>query len=316
MTRLRVHNPCNEHTRYFRYYNYFWDKFTDFLKTKFEVEENRFYENAHIDRFKIFLEKGNLNGISILECEYVIENLDNGEFVILSISDEIYGSVLLEKENPYLKKVLISQFIPEKIENRTKENYFKYSPWTYFQCSMDDLNFYREKRNSINPKIEKMYFRGDERGRPILKYFNSIYLDNPERTDYSTYFEDVINYEIGLSIGGVGEMCYRDIEYMTLGIPFIRYEYQTKLNPPLIPNYHYISIPLDDDIPLFDFIKRDRVGNNNHVKKIESKFREVIKNKEFLNFISKNAMNYYEENLTLNGLIKNTYNLLEIKDWE
>lgn len=316
MVRLRVHNPCNEHTRYFRYYNYFWDKFTDFLKTKFEVEENRYYEKAHTERFRIFLEKGNPDGLLILECEYVIENLDNGEFVILSVADELYGSVLDEKENPHLKKVLISQFIPEKIERHTGENYYKYSPWTYFQCSMDDLNFYREKRNSIESKIEKMYFRGDKRGRPILQYFDKMFLENPERTDYTTYFEDVINYEVGLSIGGVGEICYRDIEYMLLGIPFIRYEYQNKIFPPLIPNYHYISIPLDDDIQSINGVKCDRVGSYSNAKKIESKFREIVKDKEFLKFISTNARKYYEDNLTIDNLIKNTYKILEIDFWE
>ena len=173
MTRIRIHNPCNEHTRYFRYYNYFWDKFTDFLKTKFEVEENRYFENAHTERFKISLQNGTSDYLSILECEYVIENLDNGEFVILSIADELYESVLGERENPYLKKVLISQFIPEKIERHALENFHKYSPWTYFQCAMDDLEFYREKRKSIDNKIEKMYF--DE----IVKYADhtDCYLD-------------------------------------------------------------------------------------------------------------------------------------------
>ena len=315
MTRIRIHNPCNEHTRYFRYYNYFWDKFTDFLKTKFEVEENRYFENAHTERFKISLQNGTSDYLSILECEYVIENLDNGEFVILSIADELYESVLGERENPYLKKVLISQFIPEKIEQHTLENFHKYSPWTYFQCGMDDLEFYRKKRKSIDNKIEKMYFRGDKRGRSILKYFDSIYLENPSRTNSEEYFNEVINYEVGLSIGGVGEMCYRDIEYMALEIPFIRFEYQTKMIPNLIPNFHYISIPIDDDLPQVNLIKRDRLGNYKHTKKIESKFREVIKNKEFLKFISNNAREYYENNITLDNLIKKTFKSLNLDTW-
>jgi hypothetical protein len=315
MTRIRIHNPCNENTRYFRYYNYFWDKFTDFLKTKFEVEENRYFENAHSERFEIKLEKGISDKLLILECEYVIENLDNGEFVILSVSDELYGGVLDEKENYYLKKVLISQFIPEKIERHTREHFHKYSPWTYFQCAMDDLELYREKRKSIENKIEKMYFCGDERNRPILNYFDSIYLENPERTYPETYFDDLIKYEIGLSIGGVGEMCYRDIEYMALEIPFIRFEYQTELSPKLIPNYHYISIPLDDDVSKINMIKCDRIGNHNHVKKIESKFREVIKDKQLLKTISSNARRYYEENITMDNLVKNTFNLLELENW-
>lgn len=315
MTRIRIHNPCNEHTRYYRYYNYFWDKFTDFLKTKFEVEENRYFENAHIERFKIKLQKGTYHFLDILECEYVIENLDNGEFVILSVADELGPCTISEKQNPYLKKVLISQFIPKKIELHTGENYKKYSPWTYFQCSMDDLEFYREKRKSIENKIEKMYFRGDERNRTILNYFNPIFLEKPKRTNSEDYFNELINYEVGLSIGGVGEMCYRDIEYMALEIPFIRFEYQTKLSPNLIPNFHYISITPDDDNPEINHINYDRMGDYTHAKKIESKFREVIKNKDLLEFVSKNAREYYENNLVLDKLIKNTFSILHLDDW-
>ena len=33
--RLRIHNPCNEQTRYYRNYNLFWDELTDKLKEKY-----------------------------------------------------------------------------------------------------------------------------------------------------------------------------------------------------------------------------------------------------------------------------------------
>ena len=55
MRKVTVHNPCNEHTRYFRDYNLFWDELTDELKTKYDVTENRYNELANQQRFKVIL---------------------------------------------------------------------------------------------------------------------------------------------------------------------------------------------------------------------------------------------------------------------
>jgi len=316
MTKIIIHNPCNEHTKRFRYYNYFWDKFTEFLKTKFDVKENRFFSHAHEERFKVNLKKGTSDNFMLLECEYVIENEENGEFVILSVADNLGSATVSERDNPYQKKVLISQFIPDKIKHHSKKiNYHKYSPWTYFQCRFDDLNFFYEKRRKKNELIDKMYFRGELNSRPIINFFSDNLYLNRKKISSEEYFDELINYEIGLSIAGAGEICYRDIEYMALGIPFIRYEYQTQIYPPLIPNYHYISIPYDLDIPKDNDVMTDRLGTEKHTKKIEDRFNEVIKNKKFLNFISKNARKYYEDNLVLEKLIESTYALTGIEEW-
>lgn len=56
------------------------------------------------------------------------------------------------------------------------------------------------------------------------------------------YLEMAIKYKVGLGISSLAELCYRDIEYMAVGIPMIRLEYVTKTNPPLIPNFHYIAV--------------------------------------------------------------------------
>lgn len=318
MTKIKVHNPSNEHTKNYRYYNFFWDKFTEFLKTKFEVEENRYFEKAHIERTKIELQKGTSHDFLLLECEYVIENLENGEFVILSVSDDLGYATLTEKNNPFLKKCLISQYAPPKINHHVKESVEKYKPWTYFQFSMDDLEIYRKKRLELGETIDKMYFRGETRSnlRPIINYIPQEYLINPSRTMLpTTYFEDVIKYTIGLSIGGVAELCYRDIEYMAMGIPFIRFSYQTIIDPPLVPNYHYISIPFDDNFPLHNDLKRDRLGGREQADKIIDRFKEVIGDRDFLKFVSNNARKYYEDNLTLDKLLEKTYKLTEIEDW-
>ena len=133
-----------------------------------------------------------------------------------------------------------------------------------------------------------------------MKYFDKKYVEgfNP----IGNYFDDLIKYKIGLSIAGVGEICYRDIEYMCLGIPLIRFEYLSELNPKLIPNYHYISVDRPNDIPKHNNLSTDRLGLEKHVKMIEDRFLEVKDDLELLKFISKNARDYYTTYLNENNV--------------
>jgi hypothetical protein len=292
----------------------FWDELTDELKKTHSVIENRYFEDAHKDRFKVNFESLiNPDGMLLMECEYVIENVDNGDFYILSVSDDLTSGILNEQSNPKLKKVLISQFIEDKVKHHVNDNHIKYFPWIYFPMNLTDLDSYYLKRLQKTHFIDKLCFRGSTSNRPILKYFNSDILDGPDYIgDSKTYFDDLINYSIGLSVAGVGEMCYRDIEYMSLGIPFIRFEYQSKLSSPLIPNYHYISIPYDIEMPRHNDTPTDRLGGQEQVNKIEQRFNEVITDKEFLSFISKNARKYYEDNLSPISRITKTLNILNL----
>jgi hypothetical protein len=312
--KLRIHNPCNEHTRYYRNYNLFWDELTEKLKEKYDVIENRYFENAHKDRFNVqFDSLLNPQGILLMECEYIIENIDNGEFYVLSVADDLSHCILNEKNNPKLKKVLISQFIDYKVESHVKEYYYKYSPWIYFPSNLTDLEFYYKKRLCKTDLIDKLYFKGTTSERPILGHFDKNILEGPNYIgDSDKYFDDLINYSVALSVAGVGELCYRDIECMALGIPLIRFEYQTKLYEELIPNYHYISIPYDKTIPKHNDVHTDRLGEYKHCKQIEDRFKEIILDKEFLDFISKNSRKYYEDNLSQTSRIIKTLNILQL----
>lgn len=310
MTKIKIHNPCNKHTRYYRNYNLFWDKFTDFLKIHFDVEENRFFENAHSERFPINLNKGVSGNLLILECEYVIENLDNGEFVIMSVADDLNHCILNEQSNPFLKKVLVSQFDPEKILNHTRENFFKYSPWTYFQSQIIDLENYYNKRKDIKELDKKIFFKGTSlEDRSILKHIDQELITDfrPEPPD--SYFNQIINHKIALSVDGRGEFCYRDVECFGVGVPIIRYEYVSKFYSELIPNYHYISIKRPSDMTSY------RAGTEEHAKKLIERYNEVIEEDNFLNFVSNNAREYYINNVADEAKIKNTFNLLNLHNW-
>jgi hypothetical protein len=308
--KITVHNPCNEHTRYYRNYNLFWDKLTDELKKKYEVTENRYFEFANSQRFPIQLKKATTtpDNFVLLECEYVIEFDETGDFYVLSVSDGLTHAILNEQTNPHLKKVLVSQFSRNDIKSSTGDNFEKYHPWIYFPSDLFDLNPYIQKRKEIETLVDKMFFKGSSlEDRTILKHISTDYLDGVGSTcDQNCYFSDLINYKIGLSVAGRGELCYRDIEYMALGIPFLRFEYTTDLNPNLKPNFHYISIPRPEDLIY------DRLGTEEHGKMIEKRFLEVKDDKDFLFYISDNATKYYESYLAYDNNIKHTLNLLNI----
>jgi hypothetical protein len=307
MRKVIVHNPCNEHTRYFRDYNLFWDDLTDELKKRYDVTENRYYELANSQRFKVNLKNQTCpeDNFLLLECEYVIEFEDTGEFYIMSVSDDLTHAILNELTNPLLKKVLISQYLPEQIKGYI-ETEDKTSPWIYFPCTIDDLEQHYIKRKDKMNLIDKMVFRGTSLSdRTILDHLSNDLFDGPTPVGGpDKYFDDIINYKVGLSVAGRGELCYRDIEYMALGIPFLRFEYNTKLSPNLIPNYHYISVDRPEDLI------KDRLGNQEHSKMLEKRFLEVKDDMEFLNFISNNARNYYETYLSRENRVAHTLNLL------
>lgn len=312
MTKIRVHNPCNSQTRYYRYYNLFWDKFTDYLKLHFDVEENREYEFAHMRRFPVQLQKGSDVNFLLLECEYVIENLDTSEFVIMSVADELSHATMNERFNPYLKKVLLSQFLPKKVQSHIgMKNLHKYSPWQYFQAQVFDLEPFYQKRLTLKPSLDKLFFRGTSlEDRKILYNISDEILEkvfNPLPTDM--YFNQIINHKIALSVDGRGEFCYRDIECFAVGVPIIRFEYESVFYNDLIPNFHYISTPRPHNMEMY------RTGTKEHGKMLEEKYNEVINNTEFLNFISNNARKYYEKNCMMNISISNTFNLLSLNTW-
>lgn len=310
MNKLRVHNPCNARTRHNRFYNDFWDEFTNHLKKSFIIEENRQYEFAHSTRYRVNYRFGTTDGYELLECEYAIENLQNGEIVLMSVADNITAGAINEKANPKFKKVLIAQYLLPNIELHVGEYINKYHPWTYFQAVKFDLEPYYQKRLIEEPIDDRLYFKGTSLDdRTILNYFDKSIITPYNPISMNMYFNDIIKHKIALSVDGLGEFCYRDIECFAIGVPILRFEYISKMDDPLIPNYHYISLPRPDDMKIY------RTGNENHAKLLIQRYYEVLNDKDFLMYITENARKYYEKNCTMDNIIKNTYRLLNLDNW-
>lgn len=313
--KLWVHNPANSHTRYFRNYNLFWDMLTHELQKKYDVILSPTTENAHMDQTPIKLRAGTYADFYGNETEYIIEN-ERDEFVIFSITDMIHPGLVCERDNPKLHKVFISQYVPKNVlANVGQHNITKYSPWIYFPHSPRlNLEPYFHKRKHITEFTDRMTFRGGTAYRPILNYFSKdVLLDTDSLESEDAYFEDTIRHKVGLSIGGRGEFCYRDIEYMAIGVPFLRFQFQSQMLPGLIPNVHYISVDVPDDLykdPHRDDMPDDKLGGEQHAKLLEQRFLEVKDDVDFLNFISRNARQYYETYLAPGQNVKYTLSLL------
>jgi len=292
------------------YYN-FWDELICELKKYHVVEENKLQNSENF----VNLKKKEKSSLQIQICDFVIEDSNSGEFWILSNCDQFSSCILDEKDNPFLKKVLFSQYLPDQIVHHVGKNSYKFEPWIYFCFDEFDVDHFFSKRKSKEELIPKLFFAGDTRSRPILENIDISIFDKSYSKEYIEYFDSLIEYKIGLSIGGsaVGDICYRDIEYMALGIPFIKFNYVASLNPPLIPNYHYISVPFED-LPKHNGVFKDRLGLQKHGKLIEQRFGEVIDNQNFLDFVSENAKSYYEKFLSKKNRSNYTLELLGLKN--
>lgn len=182
-----------------------------------------------------------------------------------------------------------------------KTNFYTYLP----DFDYDEFYIKREKV-LFDDMIDKMFFRcttgrGDEFELEKLGLTNKRF----RPVSLSDYLDMAITHKIGLSIAGAAEICHRDIEYMAIGLPMIRFEYTQEYDPKLIPNVHYVSIdrenlPKDSNL--------DKRGGGAYISKYIKRYNEIKNDYDFLKYISDNARNYYLENCSeknrLNKMLK------------
>lgn len=315
MKRLIIHQPTNHESKKYRYYNIFFDNLIERISKSHDVVTNRYYKFANhgLNKVKLNFDTSDSDFTVLLyECEMIIEDYDTKEIQVLSVADELTPAILNLQDYDKLKNVFVAQFIQDKIDHHVSEtNRKKYSPWIYFPSNSYDFDFYSDERKKIENKNKKLFFRGDTRSRPILNFFNpEIFEGGVPIGGFEPYANQIINYQVALSIAGRGELCYRDVECFSMGIPILRFEYLSKLKQPLIPNYHYISVERPNDFR--SWLNLDRNGNKEHAEMLIERYNQVKNDLEFLNFISENAKKYYKDYLSPQGSVEFTFNLLNL----
>ena len=320
--KIIIHNPTNFTTKKYRYYNIFFDKLVETLKEKFDIIENRYFIDGHKERYpiKLLYDEQNTNvshSTLMLECEMILENYDTKQLKVLSVSDYFthanLGLFNNEVAQPYISKILLSQFNRRLIQDHcyNKPIDSVYSPWIYFPSNLYDLNELYNKRQKISSLIDKFYFRGSGlEHRPMIKHFNQqLFYGGGPIGNFESYANEAIQYKIGFSCAGSAQFCYRDIEYMAMGIPMLRFEYTNEMNPLLIPNFHYIAVqpPMQHTAELNT--------TEEHSQLIEQKFLQIKDNIDFLQYIASNAREYYLNHIYGFNGVTHTLRLLDIDEW-
>jgi hypothetical protein len=262
------------------------------LKNKYKIEL------VHQKGGHLRIEKFNHN---LSDCELLIHDEEND--ILKAIHWGESRSPLLDlfiNRNKETDTILITQYynIFHKDFDRSIYN-FKIKNTTYYtfnpKCNYDYYYHQRKLLEEIKPDnfIDEMFFLFTTI-RPLGLQLREAGIVSKEAPllCIEDYCQMAINYKMGLAMAGVAEVNFREIEYMAIGVPLIRMEYMTQLDPPLIPNYHYIAV----DRKNFPWdMYCDRNGGLEYVEAYKKRFYEVKDDKEFLSFVAKNARDYYVE---------------------
>lgn len=320
--KIKIHRY--ENVDWPRAYIDFYHRFDRFLNNYFDCDVVN-YTKEGVCRGEINL-KSSSPVISDVEC--VIENLKTGEFCIYSFCENYNHYVCHLAMDDKCQSVILSHFNYNNRyywlkRERKMVDMNKIKPWVYMLSQPFDPNKYRKIRKSSELN-DKIFFMGSGIGQgriAIQEIKNMGYLQNHETYPFHEYLENCCKTKIAASyyqnldryltpFDYSGEFCYRDMEYISIGVPFIRIEFKDSMYNDLIPNYHYISIPLD--VAHQTYAKE---GDKGVAKLFINTYNEVKDDNDFLNFISKNQINWYNENLASPNCEKLTFKLLELEKW-
>jgi hypothetical protein len=213
----------------------------------------------------------------------------------------------------YLQKDNADVYLPYNID--TIYQSFFYGPY-YANRDTDVDEIYN--LDNIKQSIPQLSFRGymwDFR-QDMLDDLNdeSITIIDKNSTNnnlnYIEYLQDLTKYRCALSLPGGTEICNRDIECFSIGVPVIRPNLSINYPDPLIANYHYISC--------YDNCKYWS-GNPTYLsykdfqESLKDCWHRVRDNLEYLEFVANNARRWYLKNCTLTQNIKYVLSKLDLE---
>jgi hypothetical protein len=330
MTKIRIHRFENElwgraHLPFFR-------KFDKYLSNFFDVDVVNYNKDGETFSGKIELQTnistfGNTPPIS--DVEYVIENLDTKEIKVLSFTEYFTHYVThFAKSDPCTKILLVHFNWSHRYEwmkrDRSVKDIDKVKPWIFLPYKEFDYDYYRDLRKSKTELQEKLFYLGsgiDSYRKSVQIVETKGLLQRTGNYEFKDYLDKMISSKVGLShyldldkyntpFDHPGEFCYRDIEYMSVGLPFIRIEYKDSVHDPLLPNHHYISIPREKA-----YVAYEKNGDEGVADLYINKYLEVKDDQELLNFISKNQIEWFDRNIKSPNIEKLTFELLELNKW-
>lgn len=281
------------------------ENFCKYLENYFDVSYNILQYNYETFSFKTLSNEKELYEPQLLlrDTELIVENMDSYEIVIFTFTEffEIEWA-----RNPYVKQIFCSHYNEKMLPDETLGINNKILP--FFGLDLGNEKYqknWESLRTDYDPdtaEFEDLFIRcsGIEEYRRGIYFLNEKYsikgFDTLEPLPIDDYIKKLKKHKLALSYfidmyhgNRYNELCYRDMEYAACGIPFIRIEYTSKTWEPLIPNFHYISIPLHI---AEEYYKNG--GNEAIADLIMEKYNEVKDNNGLLKKISDNLKLWYD----------------------
>ena len=263
-------------------------------------------EIINAQSFTIHPEGDQVQDIPVRDSIAIIQNNDTGMYSVIDCHDWIKpDDTKLIVQDTRCRKVLKCQYHKSYFK---KQVYDKIVPWTYFDRYWPQNEDVLTSTRSIKPSINKLYFRGiiwGHRGDILDELIRRGIMNNDySPIDFDQYHKECSEHLIMLSLSGLADVCHRDIEGFASGRCILRPTIQNMFHNNLIPDYHYINV----DFGL-------QTNPVEAAEKIERRFNDVVNDRDFLNFVAKNAMDWYDGNVSIKNVLKFTASLLELEDY-
>lgn len=328
MKTIRIHRVDN--TMYGRYHSPWFKMFGEYLKQFFNVEWIDYATSPDQGSAIIELQseiKGYGHNPILSDVDCVIENLDTKQFVVLSFTEYFNSYVVHYLKSENCQKMCLTHFSYQNIYDWLKRDYLTnrigdVSPWFFGRFLDFDYMEYRNLRNTAHYFNKQLFYKGSGQGyREAITILHNEEFINNTSVSHKAYMREMSLTKLGLSYytdldkystpyDHPGEFCYRDMEYMSIGLPFIRIEYKDHVYNGLIPNYHYASIPREKAYQTY--LKE---GNNGIANLIKEKYNEIIDDDSFLSYISKNQIEWFDKYAAWPASAEFTIKLTKMNEW-
>jgi hypothetical protein len=172
--------------------------------------------------------------------------------------------------------------------------------YTCYGVNFENLSSQKTLKKIEEKPNNELKFRGTLYGERLSmsKAHPEIFLEH-RGFDPDFYIQELYDSKICLSLNGAGEICNRDMEILSVGSVLLRPELSQTFHDPLIPNFHYLSVP--------------KVTNpEEQINLLIEKYEENIHNLEFLNYISTNGYNWFKKNGTIDSNVDILKKLIDL----
>jgi hypothetical protein len=254
------------------------------------INENPNIICSYVNSSKFY--DGNPSGIYSAQL-MTITNLDTKKYLIISYWDRPI-------EMTWEGNGWDTQYRVELISSSGSNPKMNFTPYSYLPYSIvfDELS--KNSKKIEDKEKNELEFRGFlYNERLSLSKIGDIKISDKKIFPFETYFDDLTNNKICLSLNGAGEICNRDIEILSARSALLRPELKLQFHNKLIPNYHYISFEMNNDPVILNKIILDR-------------YNEVKDDVEFLKYISENGYQWYLENGTIDSNVKILKEIIDI----